>query len=105
MNAQDVLNDVFDALKNQLKDEYSRAKGQIDALMETQKNRLNDLVEKRMNEQISQEDFESYLEDEKRMMVAEYNTVSVIGKAAAERAANAALDVLNKTIDKALKAL
>ncbi|MEA3449033.1 MAG: hypothetical protein U9Q98_11410 [Bacteroidota bacterium] len=105
MNSDNILKEMFSALKLQLGDEYKRAQKQIDIILEMREQRLKKLVDKRISGEISAADFSSYLEDENDALVAEFNTATVIGKAAAQRAVNAALNVLNNAIDKALGAL
>ncbi len=105
MNTDKIISKMFSALKLQLGDEYKRAEKQIDTILAMREKRLKKVVQMRLNGEISPEDFQSYLKDENDALTAEFNTVAVIGKAAAQRAVNAALDVLNNTIDKALGAL
>jgi hypothetical protein len=105
MNADNIISEMFSALKLQLGDEYKRAEKQIDTILKMREERLKKLTQKRLDGAISTEDFQSYLEDEKDALTAELNTIQVIGKAAAQRAVNAALDVLNTAIDKTLGAL
>jgi hypothetical protein len=53
---------------------------------------------------LSQEKFESRLADEKLVLEAELHAVAVISKAIAQRAANAAIDVLTKAVSAAIGA-
>ncbi len=105
MNTDNIISEMFSALKLQLGDEYNRAEKQIDTILKMREERLKKLTQKRLDGAISTEDFQSYLEDEKDALTAELNTIQVIGKAAAQRAVNAALNVLNTAIDKTLGAL
>lgn len=105
MNADNIISEMISALKLQLGDEYKRAEKQIDTILKMREDRLKKLTQTRLDGDISTEDFQSYLEDEKDALIAEFNTIEVIGKAAAQRAVNAAIDVLNKAIDKTLGAL
>lgn len=105
MHTDNIIKEMFSALKLQLGDEYKRAQKQIDTILAMREQRLKKLLDKRISGEISTEDFSSYIEDENDALVAEFNTAAVIGKAAAQRAVNAAMDVLNNAIDKALGAI
>jgi hypothetical protein len=52
----------------------------------------------RLNNEINQKFFQKRLEDEKKIMESELHAVAIVTKAAAQRAANAALDILSKAV-------
>ncbi|MFO7879773.1 MAG: hypothetical protein ACQES0_10220 [Bacteroidota bacterium] len=105
MQPETIVKKMFDALIDSLGEEYERAEHDVNNILKTKEARLKNLSEKRLNGSISEQELHSYLEDEKDMLTMELNTLHVIGKASAQRAVNAALDVFNDGIDKALKAL
>lgn len=51
-----------------------------------------------IDNELTKEKFEPYLEDEKLVLEAELHAIAVISKAIAQKATNAAIDVLKKTI-------
>lgn len=70
--------------------------------LEMNKARYSKLVQYRIAGKIDQDDFESRLEDEKKMLEAQFNTLTIITKVMAQNAANAAMDVLNKAVQAAI---
>ncbi|MFP4665002.1 MAG: hypothetical protein ACLFM1_11300 [Bacteroidales bacterium] len=105
MQPETIVKKMFTALKDSLGEEYDRAETQVNSILKTKEARLKNLSEKRLHGEISGQEFQSYIEDEKDMLIIELNTLQVIGKASAQRAVNAALGVFNDAINKALKAL
>lgn len=67
------------------------------------KKRMALLASLRVSGELSQEDFESRLEDQKMIVEAELNALEVIGKAMAQNVANAAIEVLEKAVAAAIK--
>lgn len=98
----EVLADMLGAIKKTAKDNWDLLKSTANEFMQSRKLRLELLVSLRLENQISQEFFEARLKDEKDILQSELHAVAVISKATAQKAANAAITVLENTVSKIL---
>ena len=96
----EVIAQMLGAVKNSVKDDWKLVKETANAFLQTRKDRLELLASLRLNSEISQKFFLKRLEDEKKIMESELHAVAIITKAAAQRAANAVIDVLGKAVSK-----
>jgi hypothetical protein len=96
----EVAAQMLGAVKSSVKDDWKLVKETASAFLQTRKDRLELLASLRLNNEISQKFFTKRLEDEKKIMESELHAVAVLTKASAQRAANAALDVLGKAVSK-----
>lgn len=94
----ELMADMASAFKSRLGEDWPQAKNTVVSFMESRKERLKLLTELRLEGEISQERFLSRLSDEKEMAEAELNTVTIISKVMAQKAANAAFEVVEKAI-------
>lgn len=94
----EVVAQMLGAVKTSVKDDWKLVKETASAFLQSKKDRLELLASLRLNNEISQKFFAKRLEDEKKIMESELHAVAVLTKASAQRAANAALDVLNKAV-------
>ncbi|MCL4483227.1 MAG: hypothetical protein M1445_11590 [Bacteroidetes bacterium] len=97
-----VLADMASAMKGAVGDNWEKVKPTADLFLQRKKERLELLAELRITGELSPEKFESRLQDEKLVAEAELNAVSVISKATAQRAANAAMEVVGKAVATAI---
>ena len=97
-----VLGDMLAAMKNSLSDNWDEVQGPAKQFLENKKERLKLLSELRISGDLSQEKFESRLEDEKLILEAELNALAVVSKAIAQKAVNAAMDVLSRAVKAAI---
>lgn len=97
-----VLGDMLAAMKNSLSDNWDEVQGPAKQFLENKKERLKLLSELRISGDLSQEKFESRLEDEKLILEAELNALAVVSKAIAQKAVNAAMDVLSSAVKAAI---
>ena len=98
----EVVAQMLGAVKTTVKDEWNMVKDTAGAFLQTRKDRLELLASLRLNNEISQKFFLKRLEDEKKILESELHAVAIITKAIAQRAANAALDILGKAVSAAL---
>jgi len=99
-----LLDGMLSAIQKEAGKNWDRIQGTARQILKNSKNRLELLTEFRLNNQITQKEFESRLEDEKHMLEAGLNTLEVLTKVAVQNAANAAFVVLLKAVEIALKA-
>lgn len=100
----EVLADMVSAIKGELNEAWGDAKTYGSEILNRRKERMELLAQLMLNSEISKEKFLSRLEDEKIIIEAEFHAIAVVTKAMAERAANAAIDVLKKAVGKAIDA-
>lgn len=94
----EVVAEMAGAVKITVKDDWQLVKETAGTFLQTRKDRLELLASLRLNNEISQKFFLKRLEDEKKILESELHAVSIITKAMAQRAANAAIDVLSKAV-------
>jgi hypothetical protein len=94
----EVVAEMVGAVKITVKDDWQLVKETAGTFLQTRKDRLELLASLRLNNEISQKFFLKRLEDEKKILESELHAVSIITKAMAQRAANAAIDVLSKAV-------
>ena len=98
----EVVAQMLGAVKASVKDDWKLVKETAGTFLQTRKDRLDLLASLRLNNEISQKFFLKRLEDEKKILESELHAVAILTKAAAQRAANAAIDVLSKAVAKLL---
>lgn len=97
-----VLTDMLTAIKGSVKKDRGKVKGITEQFFKNQKERLEQLAAYRINGEITQEDFESRLEQNKFIIEAELNAINITAKAMVQNATNAAIDVFNNAVKGAI---
>jgi len=97
-----VLQDMLNAATHVLSDEGPRVQGALGEVLQDQKAALQAIAEARLSGEITAEEALRQLEDEKATFEAGLAMVSAVGKAALQRAINAALDVFWKAVTSAV---
>lgn len=100
-----VLTDMLTAVKGSVKNDGGKVKGITAQFFKNQKERLEELATYRINGEITQEDFESRLEQNKSIIEAELNAIKITAKVVVQNATNAAIDVFNKAVKGAISAI
>ncbi len=100
----EVLADMISAVKGIVSENWDEVKSVTNQFLQRRKERLELLVDLRLKKELSQDKFESRLQDEKLIFEAELHAIAVVSKAIAQKAANAAIDVLTKAVSVAIKA-
>ena len=90
------------AVKTTVKDNWSIVKETANTFLQARKDRLELLASLRLSNEISQRFFLKRIEDEKKILESELHAVAIVTKAIGQKAANAALDILEKAVSKAL---
>lgn len=98
----EVIAQMSGAVKDTVSENWTDAKSATSQFLTNRKERLALIAELRLTGDLTQEKFESRLNDEKLILEAELHAVAVITKAIAQKAANAAIDVLTKAVSTAL---
>ena len=98
LDINEILADMLFAIKGTVTENWEEVKSTANQFLQNKKERLELLAELRINNELTQEKFESYLEDEKLVLEAELHAIAVVSKAIAQKATNAAIEVLVKAI-------
>lgn len=98
MDINEILADMLSAVKASVTDDWKQAKETASEFLQRRKERLELLADMRIQDEITQEFFEKRLNDEADILKAELHSVAILTQAAAQRAANAAIDVLRNAV-------
>jgi hypothetical protein len=104
-NIEEVALSMLSALQGELKKDWPAAKATMENFMRRQQRILETEALYRINGQLDEENYKSRLEDKKRLMEAQLEAVKAVSKAMAQKAANAAIEVLENAVLLALKGL
>jgi len=103
INMNEVITDMLAAMKSSVSHHWKEIKESMHQFLAARKARFELLAELRISGELSQEHFESRLQDEKLIAEAEMQALEVISKAMAQNAANAAIDIFQKAVGAAIK--
>lgn len=98
----EVLADMLASIKENITDNWDIIKETLNDFFQRRKERLSLLTEFRLEGSISEEDFNSRLEDEKIILETELHTIAIIKKSIAQKSANDAIKVLENAVKVAL---
>jgi predicted HicB family RNase H-like nuclease len=101
-NINEVLAGMMGAIKDSVTENWDEVKSVANEFLGRRKARLELLAELRISGELSQKKFESRLKDEKLIIEAELHAIAVITKAIAQKAANAAIEVLENAVKTAI---
>ena len=101
----ETLAGMASAIKGTVDENWDEVKSVSNQFLQRRKDRLELLAELRIEGEISQDKFESRLNDEKLIVEAELHAIAVITKAVAQKAANAAIEVLENAVKTAIGSL
>jgi hypothetical protein len=99
----ETLADMLKAIKVVVKDNWKNVKDNANIYLQDRRNRLELLASLRLDKEIKEEFFQKRLKDEQKILESELHSIAIMSKAIAQKAANAAFDVLDKAISTALK--
>lgn len=97
-----VIGEMITAVKDTVGDNLDEVVAVTSQFFNSRKERLELLADLRITGDISQKRFESRLNDEKLIVEAEFQAITVISKAIAQKAANAAIEVLENAVKTAI---
>ena len=103
-NIDEVIADMAGAIRNEVGDSWSEVQSVANHFLNRRKERLELLSEMTISGDISFEKLETRLKHEELLAEAEFHAIAVITKAIAQRAANAAMDVLKSAVKTVLDA-
>lgn len=94
----ETLFQMLGAIKQTVGENWPEVKSAMNDFFQGRRTRLELLADFRIKNQITEVEFQSRLEDEKLLLNSELHVIAIISKAVAQKAANAAIDILNKAV-------
>lgn len=94
----EVINNMKDAAIGAVKDDIENIPDYLLQIIENEKDSINYLAEARLAGVISDQEFFDELEREKKVLEVEMLTISILTKAIAQKAINAAMNALRDAI-------
>lgn len=94
----EVINNMKDAAIGAVKDDIENIPNYLLQIIENEKDSINYLAEARLAGVISDQEFFDELEREKKVLEVEMLTISILTKAIAQKAINAAMNALRDAI-------
>lgn len=101
-NIDTTIKDMLAAAKGEIKKGWKEVQSTAESFMQRRKKRMGLLATDRISGRITDAELLSFLDDEKLLFKSELDALEVIAEAIAQRAANAALDILYAAINKAI---
>jgi len=98
----EVISEMVAAVKDVVGENWNEVLTVANQFLQNRKERLELLAELRISGDISKKRFESRLKDETLIAEAEFHAIAVISKAVAQKAANAAMEVLENAVKTAI---
>lgn len=98
----ETIDGMVAAISGVISGDLAGVKDCIEKALAEEKEALSDIAIARINDDITDEDMEAHLEDEKVALEAALLVCKVKAKVMAQKAANAAIDVLKEAISAAL---
>lgn len=105
LDINEVMANMAAAIKGSVSENWKEVKPVANQFLERRKERFALMAELRISGELSAAEFSSRLDTEKLLLEAELHTIAIIQKAIAQNAANAAIKVLEKAVQVALKSL
>lgn len=100
----EVLADMAQAIKGEVGDAWTEVQAVANQFLHQRKIRLELLAELTLSGDLTMDKLELRLNHERLLAEAEFHAIAVITKATAQRAANAAMDILKKAVQSILDA-
>lgn len=98
----EVVAQMLGAIKTTAKDNWNIVKDTANTYLQNRKSRLELLASLRLHNEIDQQFFLNRIADEAKILESELHSIAIITKAAAQKAANAAIDILQNAVMKAI---
>ena len=100
LNFSEVFNEMFSVFKAQLIQGGNEVSAELQNILTQRKNKIEQITSMRMDGTLTEPEFESELEDEKKVLETQMLELKVIEKSSIQKAINGAIDVLTSAIKK-----
>jgi hypothetical protein len=99
----ETLAQMLSAIKDEVKDNWKIIKGNANTYLQNRKSRLELLASLRLANEIKEEFYLKRMKDEKKILESELHSIAIISKSIAQKAANAAIEVLQHAVGRMIK--
>ena len=99
----EILSQMLVAIKDEVQDNWGLIKGNANTYLQNRKGRLELLTSLRVSNEIKEEFFVKRLKDEKKILESELHSIAIVSKSIAQKAANAAIEVLQNAVSKLIR--
>lgn len=97
-DVENALKDMLSAIQGELSSDWPKVQSTVNQFIKNRKKRLTKLLHYRVTNQITEKEFNSRIEDEKLLLEAQLEAMKVVSKAVIQKAANAAIDAIEKAV-------
>ncbi len=97
-NIRETITGMLGAIKGETGDGWKKVKVVAEQFAASNEKRLKMIADLRISGDMDERDFEKTMNDEKEMLEAQMNVISVISKAVVQKAVNAAFAVFWKAV-------
>ncbi|HLO80931.1 MAG TPA: hypothetical protein VK166_08235 [Chitinophagaceae bacterium] len=99
----ETLAQMLSAIKEEVKDNWKMIKLHANTYLQNRKSRLELLASLRIADEIKEEFYQKRLKDEKKILESELHSIAIVSKSIAQKAANAAIEVLQDAVGRLIK--
>lgn len=103
LDIDETLAQMLEAMKAVAKDNWKTIKGNANGFLQQRKGRLELLTSLRLANEIEEAFYLKRLKDEKKMLESELHSIAIVSKSVAQKAANAAIEVLQNAVARMIR--
>lgn len=98
MDFEKLFNDILEAMKGEIKEDWPKAKGYLKQIIENNKESMIEITKYYLNGELTLEEYQTELEAEMKTVQTEMLALNVMKKKAIQDAVNAAISVVMKAV-------
>ena len=98
MDFEKLFNEILEAMKGEIKEDWPKAKGYLKQILDNNKESIKEITEYLINGELTFEEYQDELKSEMKTILNEMVALNVIKKKAIQDAVNAGIDVVMKAI-------
>jgi hypothetical protein len=99
----ETMAQMLEAMKGVARENWKTIKGNANGFLQQRKGRLELLTSLRIANEIKEEFYVKRLKDEKKILESELHSIAIVTKSIAQKAANAAIEVLQDAVSKMIR--
>lgn len=99
----ETLAGMLNAVRDEVKDNWGIVKANANTFLQGRKGRLELLTSLYITGEIKKEFYLKRLKDEKKIFESELHSIAIVSRSIAQKAANAAIEVLQDAVGKVMK--
>ena len=98
MDFEKLFNDILEAMKGEIKEDWPKAKGYLKQIIENNKGSLIEITKYYLNGELTLEEYQTELEAEMKTVQTEMLALNVMKNKAIQDAVNAGIDIVMKAV-------